>query len=145
MKHESFLSALGKKPLEVFSYPKKVDFQNLLISKKSRVEHYHKNGSKKVIWEVVGQAMYDEEGMPVWIEASSRDVTERENILQDLKKYLAMEKDLNQLKTTFISMKSHEFQTPLSTMLCSTELLNVYFNFVQENEVQPKVELPYES
>jgi signal transduction histidine kinase len=57
--------------------------------------------------------------------ASSRDVTEREMILMELKKSLEKEKDLNKLKSRFISMISHELRTPLSTILSSIDLLKL--------------------
>lgn len=135
---------IGKKPWEALSYVKKVNFQNIFVSKKGLVEYYHKNGRKKVSLEILRQMMYDDKGNPVSIVATSRDVTEREKILQDLKKSLAKEKDLNQLKSRFISMISHEFRTPLSTMLSSTELLNVYCNIIHENELKSKVKLHLE-
>jgi PAS domain S-box-containing protein len=39
---------------------------------------------------------------------------------------LAKEKELNELKTRFISMTSHEFRTPLTAILSSTDLLELY-------------------
>lgn len=56
----------------------------------------------------------------------SEDVTERKRAEEELRKALAKEKDLNELKSRFISMTSHEFRTPLSTILSSTELLQHY-------------------
>jgi len=52
-------------------------------------------------------------------------VTERELGVKELKKAILKEKELNQLKSRFISMTSHEFRTPLSTILSSTDLLLV--------------------
>nr|WP_321247857.1 PAS domain S-box protein [uncultured Psychroserpens sp.] len=45
---------------------------------------------------------------------------------EELKTALAAEKELNELKTKFLSMVSHEFKTPLSGILTSTMLLNKY-------------------
>lgn len=45
---------------------------------------------------------------------------------QDLKEALAKEHQLNDMKSRFVSMASHEFRTPLSTMLSSTFLLEKY-------------------
>lgn len=45
---------------------------------------------------------------------------------EELKTALAVEKELNDLKTKFLSMVSHEFKTPLSGILTSTILLNKY-------------------
>ncbi|MBS1729921.1 MAG: PAS domain-containing sensor histidine kinase [Bacteroidetes bacterium] len=39
---------------------------------------------------------------------------------------LNKEKDLNELKSAFVSMASHEFRTPLSTILSSASLLSKY-------------------
>jgi PAS domain S-box-containing protein len=65
------------------------------------------------------------------------DITEQKNYTetlektvnvrtQELKKALATEKELNDLKTKFLSMVSHEFKTPLSGILTSTMLLGKY-------------------
>jgi PAS domain S-box-containing protein len=45
---------------------------------------------------------------------------------EELQTALAAEKELNELKTKFLSMVSHEFKTPLSGILTSTILLNKY-------------------
>jgi PAS domain S-box-containing protein len=44
----------------------------------------------------------------------------------DLSKALSKEKDLGDLKSAFVSMASHEFRTPLSTILSSASLLAKY-------------------
>lgn len=44
----------------------------------------------------------------------------------DIRKALAREKELTELKTRFISMTSHEFRTPLTTIQSSAELLEHY-------------------
>ncbi|XMO87439.1 PAS domain S-box protein [Algibacter sp. AS12] len=65
------------------------------------------------------------------------DITEQKNYTENLEKTvavrtaelktaLATEKELNELKTKFLSMVSHEFKTPLSGILTSTMLLNKY-------------------
>jgi signal transduction histidine kinase len=45
-----------------------------------------------------------------------------ENLLESLKK----EKELNELKSRFVTMASHEFRTPLSTVLSSAYLIEKY-------------------
>ncbi len=44
----------------------------------------------------------------------------------ELMKALSKEKELNDLKTRFVSMASHEFRTPLSTILSSASLVAKY-------------------
>ena len=51
-----------------------------------------------------------------------------------LSKALSKEKDLGDLKSAFVSMASHEFRTPLSTILSSASLLAKY----KLTEEQPK-------
>ena len=50
---------------------------------------------------------------------------------------LSKEKDLGELKSSFVSMASHEFRTPLSTILSSASLLAKY-KFTEDQEKRDK-------
>ena len=52
--------------------------------------------------------------------------SELEKLIEQLKISLSKEKELNNLKTKFITLASHEFKTPLSAILSSTELMVKY-------------------
>lgn len=60
------------------------------------------------------------------IVCSLRDVSQRKRLEIELRQALQKEKDLNELKSRFVSMVSHEYRTPLSTILLSAELLRDY-------------------
>ncbi|WP_299898381.1 PAS domain-containing sensor histidine kinase [uncultured Aquimarina sp.] len=75
------------------------------------------------------------------------DITERKNYTEklestvkertkQLQEALEKEKELNELKTKFLSLVSHEFKTPLSGILTSTTLIGKY----QKTEQQEKRE-----
>lgn len=57
--------------------------------------------------------------------AAAHDITSRKQREAEVQSALENEKELNQLKSKFISLVSHEFRTPLTTILSSTELLEV--------------------
>jgi PAS domain S-box-containing protein len=54
------------------------------------------------------------------------DVTQRHQAEQDIRRALAQQVELTELKSQFVSMTSHEFRTPLATILSSAELLRYY-------------------
>lgn len=54
------------------------------------------------------------------------DITEMRESQEKMRKSLAQEKELGDLKTRFVSMASHEFRTPLATIQTSSELLEHY-------------------
>ncbi len=62
------------------------------------------------------------------------DISERKKAEADLREALEKEKDLNELKSRFVSLASHEFRTPLSTILSSVYLIAQY----QQTADQPK-------
>jgi two-component system sensor kinase FixL len=53
-------------------------------------------------------------------------VDELEKAKEDVSMSLEKEKELNQLKTRFVSMASHEFRTPLSSVQLSASLIEKY-------------------
>ena len=55
-----------------------------------------------------------------------RDITDRKQAEADIRKTLEQQKRLNELKSRFVTMASHEFRTPLTSILSSAELLEHY-------------------
>jgi PAS domain S-box-containing protein len=55
-----------------------------------------------------------------------RDITERRRVEDEMIKTLKQEKELRELKSRFVSMTSHEFRIPMTTIFSSTELLQHY-------------------
>jgi signal transduction histidine kinase len=55
-----------------------------------------------------------------------RDITRRKQAEDEIRNSLERQRELNQLKSRFVSMASHEFRTPLATILSSAELLKYY-------------------
>lgn len=115
-------------------------------------DNYYKNSEKRTMGK--GRALFaarkDGSTFPVevglnpfnvsekkYVMALAIDITERKNYTDKLEKTviertkqlteaLATEKELNDLKTKFLSLVSHEFKTPLTGILTSSMLLSKY-------------------
>lgn len=85
----------------------------------------HKDGTYRWMYDQV-KLVQDDAGNPLEIVGYWLDITERKQLEEELKAALHKEKELNELKSRFVAMTSHEFRTPLSTILSSSELLEHY-------------------
>jgi PAS domain S-box-containing protein len=55
-----------------------------------------------------------------------RDITTRKRADEEIRTALAKERDLSELRARFVATTSHEFRTPLSTILTSAQLLELH-------------------
>lgn len=78
-----------------------------------------------------------EDKVNVRTEQLQATMKELENSKDELTKALSVEKELGDLKGRFVSMASHEFRTPLSTILSSASLLSKY-SLTEEQEKRDK-------
>jgi PAS domain S-box-containing protein len=70
--------------------------------------------------------IYDDTGTLVAVEGIARDITQRQRVEAELRNALEQEKELNELKTRFASMVSHEFRTPLAIIQSAADLVKHY-------------------
>ena len=67
----------------------------------------------------------------IWINV---DISERKRAEEEIRRALEKERELNELKSRFVAMTSHEFRTPLATILSSAELVEHYGNRLPAEE-----------
>ncbi|MGI8501039.1 MAG: PAS domain S-box protein [Hassallia sp.] len=95
----------------------------------------HQDGVYRWIYDQA-KLVRDQAGNPLEIVGYWADITERKQLEDEIRSALEKEKELNELKSRFISMTSHEFRTPLSTILSSCELLEHYrHKWTQEKQL----------
>lgn len=80
--------------------------------------------------------MKDDEGKSIGMIAYIMDISDRKRAEAEILKNLEKERELNELKTRFITMVSHEYRTPLATILSSLELLEYYGHRSTEQEME---------
>jgi PAS domain S-box-containing protein len=77
----------------------------------------------QVRWLSINAVTLEWEGRPATLNFLT-DITERRRAEEEVRRALTKERELNELKSRFVAMTSHEFRTPLATILSSTELLD---------------------
>ncbi len=78
-------------------------------------------------------------GQPDRLLAVSFDITVRKQAEDALQQALAKEKELGELKSRFISMASHEFRTPLTTILALAETLSAYRHKMTDEQIAQRL------
>lgn len=86
-----------------------------------RVQHSH----SITRWLEISAVMFEWEGTPATLNFLT-DVTRKRQAEEDMRKALAHERELSELKSRFVAVASHEFRTPLAAILSSVELLDTY-------------------
>jgi len=87
-----------------------------------------------------GDTLRDSNGQPCRMAGSETDITERKQLEAYLRQSLENEKEINYLKSRFLTMVSHEFRTPLATILSSADLLEFYVEQSQKENALNHVE-----
>lgn len=87
------------------------------------IELITKSGEEKITLMSFDSIKFNEEAIIICM---GLDITNRKRIDNELRNALEKQKELNMLRTQFISMISHEFRTPLTSIMLSTDLLKRY-------------------
>lgn len=90
-------------------------------------------------WLVAGSPLLDQEGTFIGSVAVATDITAQKQAETTLRQALAKEKELGELKSRFISMASHEFRTPLATILALTETLSAYRRRLTDEQIDQRL------
>jgi PAS domain S-box-containing protein len=68
------------------------------------------------------------------------NITQRKKAEEEVINALGQQRELNELKSKFVSIASHEFRTPLSTILSSTFLISKYTHSQEHDKAQKHLE-----
>lgn len=77
-------------------------------------------------FDVVAEPLFDADGRVNRIIHTVIEVTERVLARQLTEQLLVRERELNELKSNFVTLASHEFRTPMTTILSSASLVGRY-------------------
>lgn len=81
----------------------------------------------------------EKNGKAVRIIGTNTDITNRKLLEEQLKKGIEKEKELNDLKSRFVSTASHEFRTPLASILMVSDTLISYLHKMDQVQIADRL------
>ena len=95
--------------------------------------------TKNQVFEINAVPLVTPKGKINQILVVERNITKQKRAEDEIINALTQERALNELKSRFVSMASHEFRTPLSTVLSSISLISKYNNGENEEKVNKHI------
>jgi PAS domain S-box-containing protein len=111
-----------------------------LLNKKkgfsAEIVNYSKTGRK--YWMQINiNPIYNVDGELINYVSVENDITQLKQAEENVKNSLQKEKELNELKSQFVSIASHEIRTPLASIQSSSDLIRLFL----DHNVIPKVKI----
>lgn len=140
---------IGKLPME-FVHPEDIEILKDSVHKcRTEVESItaqirFKNKEGEYFWFESKAILVHENGIPISLQTSTRDITQRKRAEKIIENTLIRERELNELRINLISTVSHEFRTPMTTIRTSAELISMYLenqNVINGNRIQKRVSI----
>ncbi len=104
-------------------------YTNILNLKNEAVTFRFLKKNQEYIWfETSVKIIEDTSKKVIGVQTSSRDVTQRLKDQEEVKRAIKKQQELNDLKSGFVTMASHQFRTPLSVIYSNIELLHLKMN-----------------
>jgi|GEM_PF-2746490 len=112
-------------------------YQQLITGKIDfyQIEKRYIHKDNKIVWaNLTVSLVRNSQNEPQYAIAMVEDISSRKQAEKEIEKALAKERELNQLKTQFLTTASHEFRTPLTTIFGSSEFLEKYSHKLSEEK-----------
>ncbi len=105
------------------------------------IEYRLRHHSGEYRWMVdTGNPFNDLDGNFAGFIGACIDISERKQVEEALLAALEKERELGELKSRFVSMASHEFRTPLATILATADALGAYRKKMDDEQIERRID-----
>ncbi len=118
---------------DIFNEITKINFNVKVVFQ----EHFFGKHNINCKWNII--KLTDKSDVLTGIAFIIEDITIMKEAEKSLNEALQKERELNELKSNFVSMTSHQFRTPLTTILSNTEMLELLIENLNNQEKEKAV------